>query len=73
MELGFDPSYFPNHRCLERLDWKSGQRAPLLEVEPLDRAGLRGINTLRVSSDGKSYVYSVPQQIEELHSIEGLK
>ena len=59
--------------AVERLDWKTGQRQPLLEVKPADRAGLRGINTLRVSADGKNYVYSVPQQIEELHSIEGLK
>jgi serine/threonine protein kinase len=58
---------------VERLDWKTGKREPLLNIEPADRAGLRGINTLRVSSDGRNYVYSVPQQIEELHSIEGLK
>jgi len=26
-----------------------------------------------VSPDGRNYAYSVPQQLEELHSIEGLK
>jgi hypothetical protein len=58
---------------VERLDWKTGKRRPLLEIDPAESAGLRGINTLRVSRDGGSYVYSAPQQIEELHSIEGLK
>jgi hypothetical protein len=59
--------------AVDRLDWKSGKREPLLEINPADRAGLRGVNTLRVSADGKNYVYSVPQQLEELHSVEGLK
>jgi hypothetical protein len=59
--------------AVDRLDWKAGKREPLLEIEPADRAGLRGINTMRISADGKNYVYSVPQQLEELHSIEGLK
>jgi len=67
----FHGSRFP--LPVERLDWKTGKREPLLEIEPADRAGLRGINTLRVSSDGRNYAYSVPQQLEELHSIEGLK
>jgi serine/threonine protein kinase/Tol biopolymer transport system component len=58
---------------VERLDWKTGKRAPMLEIDPADKAGLRGINTLRISSDGKSYAYSVPQELEELHVIEGLK
>jgi dipeptidyl aminopeptidase/acylaminoacyl peptidase len=58
---------------VERLDWKTGKREPLVKIEPVDRAGLRGINTLRVSADGKNYVYSVPQQLEELHTIEGLR
>ena len=67
----FDGSHIPFP--VDRLDWKTGSRQPLLKIEPADTAGLRGINTLRVSSDGKNYVYSVPQQIEELHSVEGLK
>jgi serine/threonine protein kinase len=67
----FDGSRIPFP--VERLDWKTGKREHLLDIEPSDNAGLRGINTLRISSDGKNYVYSVPQQIEELHSIEGLK
>jgi eukaryotic-like serine/threonine-protein kinase len=58
---------------VERLDWKTGKREFLLKIAPADHAGLRGINTLRVSSDGKNYAYSVGQQLEELHSIEGLK
>lgn len=67
----FDGSRIPFP--VERLNWKTGARAPLLEIAPADSAGLRGINTLRVTPDGKNYAYSVPQQIEELHSIEGLK
>jgi serine/threonine protein kinase len=59
--------------AVDRLEWRSGRRSPLLEILPADRAGLRGINTMRISADGKNYVYSVPQQLEELHSIEGLK
>jgi hypothetical protein len=58
---------------VDRLNWKTGRRTPLVEINPADKAGLRGINTLRVSSDGKSYAYSVPQELEELHVIEGLK
>lgn len=67
----FDGSHIPFE--VDRLDWKTGKRTRLLEISPADRAGLRGINTLRISPDGKNYAYSVPQQIEELHSIEGLK
>ena len=58
---------------VERLDWKTGERKPLVKIMPADRAGLRGLNTLHISADGKTYAYSVAQQIEELHSIEGLR
>ncbi len=67
----FDGARMP--LAVERLNWKTGKREPLLTIDPADRAGLRGINTLRISADGKNYVYSVPQQLEDLHSIEGLK
>ena len=67
----FDGSHLPF--SVERLDWKTGVRSFLMRIDPADLAGLRGVNTMRITPDGRNYAYSVPQQIEELQSIEGLK
>jgi serine/threonine protein kinase len=59
---------------VERVDLNSGKRELALEITPSDRAGLNGgINTLRITSDGRTYAYSYIQQLSELQLLEGLK
>jgi len=59
---------------LERVDLNSGRRELAREITPSDRAGLiGGINTLRITSDGRTYAYSYIQQLSELQLVEGLK
>jgi Tol biopolymer transport system component len=58
---------------VSRLNWKTGHRAPLLEITPADRAGVDGIETPAIALDGKAYAYSYMQSLSELHMVEGLK
>jgi len=59
---------------VERVDLNSGKRELAREITPSDRAGLTGgINTLRITGDGKTYAYSYIQQLSELQLVEGLK
>jgi Tol biopolymer transport system component len=59
---------------LDRVDWNTGKRQPMQEILPSDRAGLLGgLTTLRISEDGKSYAYSVGQQLSELQLLDGFK
>jgi len=45
----------------------------LLEATPPDRAGATGIGGILVTPDGKSYAYSIDQQLSELQLVQGLK
>jgi hypothetical protein len=51
----------------------TGQRHLLLEAAPADRAGATGIGAILVTPDGKTYAYSVDQQLSQLQVIEGFK
>lgn len=57
-----------------RLDRKTGRRSFFQEIGPSERAGIsnRGVN-LHLTADGKSYVYSVEQNLSELYLVTGLK
>jgi len=52
---------------------QAGKRDLLLEVTPSDRAGATGRGNALVTPDGKSYAYSLHQQLSELQLVEGLK
>ena len=59
---------------LYRLDRKTGRREPILELAPADRAGVTtGLSVLLATPDLKSYVYSVRQELAELHWADGVK
>ena len=58
---------------LYRVDRTTGKRDVLLEVTPSDRAGVTGGGGALVTPDGKTYAYSVSQQLSELQLVEGLR
>jgi hypothetical protein len=59
---------------VERVDLGSGKRELVKEITPSDRAGLAGgVNSLRITSDGRGYAYSYIQQLSELQLVEGLR
>jgi dipeptidyl aminopeptidase/acylaminoacyl peptidase/predicted Ser/Thr protein kinase len=56
-----------------RLDVTTGQRAPWKELMPLDNAGVQNIGPIRITPDGKSYVYGFQRRLSDLYLVEGLK
>ncbi len=56
-----------------RLDVASGRREPWKQLTPLDPAGVFSIDPVRLSADGKSYVYSYRRLLSELYLVDGLK
>ena len=56
-----------------RIDIATGHREPFKEIAPADPAGVISIPTLRFSTDGKSYAYSVGRLLSDLYVVEGLK
>ncbi|MGI8961281.1 MAG: protein kinase domain-containing protein [Bryobacteraceae bacterium] len=56
-----------------RFDVKTGRKELMMELAPVDRAGVIGGMTVQITPDGKSYAYSYPQELSELHWVEGLK
>jgi eukaryotic-like serine/threonine-protein kinase len=56
-----------------RYDVKTGRRELIMQLAPVDRAGVIGGMTIQMTPDGKNYAYSYPQELSELHWVEGLK
>ena len=56
-----------------RFDVKTGRRERMMELSPVDRAGVIGALTVLMIPDGKRYAYSYPQELSELHLVERLK
>ncbi len=56
-----------------RVDRKTGKRETIRTVEPADRAGNVGINTIAMTSDTKAYGYSFMQVLSELQLAEGFR
>src|SRR5262249_6441961 len=56
-----------------RLDLATGARAPWKEITPSDPAGVFGIDPIRLTPDGKAYVYSYRRLLSDLYLMEGLK
>ena len=51
----------------------TGRRVPLWHLAAIDPAGADRINSLAVTSDGKSYAYSYFRNISDLYVVDGLK
>jgi Tol biopolymer transport system component len=58
---------------LFRLDLETGQRALWKEIAPSDPAGVFGVDPIRLTRDGKAYVYSYRRLLSDLYLVEGLK
>ena len=59
---------------LYRVDIRTGRREVIKEITPSDRAGIgTGVGYLLTTPNGKTYAYSIAQDLSELHWVEGLK
>ena len=56
-----------------RVDVASGRREAWKQLTPLDPAGVFSIDPVRLSADGKSYVYSYRRLLSELFLVDGLR
>ena len=56
-----------------RLNVQTGKRELSRQLMPLDPAGVSSIDPVRLSADGKAYVYSYRRLLSELFVVEGLK
>jgi hypothetical protein len=56
-----------------RVDAASGKKEILRELSPGDPAGLQGIGAIKLSVDGRYYVYGYTRALSDLYAVEGLK
>ncbi len=57
-----------------RVNRRTGSREVVKEITPSDHAGSgTGVGYLMMTPDGKSYGYSIAQDLSELHWVEGMK
>jgi sugar lactone lactonase YvrE len=56
-----------------RLDTATGQRRPVLQVNPADPSGVMGVQVLKITPSGHAYAYSVVRKLSDLYLIEGLR
>jgi Tol biopolymer transport system component len=56
-----------------RLNIVTGQRQLFKEVNPLDVAGLCGLSNIRLSADGRGYVYGYTRMLSDLYLVKGLR
>ena len=56
-----------------RVNVRTGKRDLARQLSPLDAAGVSSIDQIRLTADGKSYVYSYRRLLSELFVVEGLK
>jgi len=56
-----------------RLDPVTGERSLWKEISPSDPAGVFGVDPVRLTPDGKSYVYSYRRTITDLYLTQGLR
>ncbi len=56
-----------------RLDLVTAERSLWKEIAPSDPAGVFGIEPIRLTRDGNSYVYSYRRLLTDLYLVEGLK
>ena len=56
-----------------RLNVSSGRRELWKEFRPLDSGGVESLESVRLTRDGKTYVYSYQRELSTLYLVEGLK
>ncbi len=56
-----------------RLDTRTGARTPWRELRAPDPVGVAGLEGLRVTPDGRSYVYNIRRILSTLFVVEGLR
>ncbi len=56
-----------------RVNVRTGKRELVRQLSPLDAAGVSSIDLIRMTADGRSYVYSYRRLLSELFVVEGLK
>lgn len=56
-----------------RLNITTGQRQLFKEVNPLDLTGLCGLSNIRLSADGRGYVYGYTRMLSDLYLVKGLQ
>ncbi len=56
-----------------RLDLASGQKTLWRQLMPSDSAGVRSINPIAMTPDGKTYVYGYHRILSDLYLVEGVK
>jgi hypothetical protein len=58
---------------VERVDLQTGARTILQSLMPSDPAGIRSIETLVMTPDGRYYAYNYTRRLDALYVIEGLR
>ena len=58
---------------LERLDLRTGRRAPFLELSPIDLAGIEQVGPVFVGKDGKVLLYGYVRTLTDLYLAEGVR
>jgi hypothetical protein len=56
-----------------KLDLATGHREPWLSLAPLDQAGVTSISDIKLSADGRGYVYTYGRRLGDLYLVEGLR
>jgi hypothetical protein len=58
---------------LFRFDLATGARTDWMDLVPHDRSGVRRINSVSISADGRAYAYSYTRQVSDLYAVTGLR
>ena len=58
---------------VDRIDIESGERELLMQLAPLDAAGVFNIDMLHITRDGRYYVFSFRRLLSDLYIIDGLR
>ena len=56
-----------------RVDAATGSMEPWVEISPLVRSGVGGLNSVRITPDGERYVCSYPRTVSALFHARGLR
>jgi len=67
----FDRDILPTE--IQRIDVETGKRTAVHTLMPTDSAGIRSIEQLALTSDGRYYAYSYTRDLDVLYTIEGLR
>jgi hypothetical protein len=54
------------------LDVATGRKRLWKDINPVDRAGLLGMGSIRITPDGRAYAYSVIRMLSDLYVVDGL-